>query len=82
MWHFVNADPYGSSKVKGQGEFEKVVYDFLLVPNSILGRRVRFLRDICDLSLEPFFGILVLTPRGRRRSKVMVDLGVLGMGSY
>ena len=34
FWHFANADPYGSSKVKGEGEFGKVVYDFLLVFNS------------------------------------------------
>ena len=52
------------------------------MPNSNFGRRMRCLRDICDFSLEPFFGILVMTLRGRRRSKVKVDLGVLGMGSY
>ena len=28
------------------------------------------------------FGISVLTLRGRRRPKVKVDMGVLGMGSY
>ena len=52
------------------------------MPNSNFGRRMRCLRDISDFSLEPFFGIPVLTLRGRRRSKVKVDLGVLGMGSY
>ena len=50
--------------------------------NSNFGHRIRCLRDICDFSLEPFFWIPVLTLRGRRRSKVKEDLGVLGMGSY
>ena len=52
------------------------------MPNSNFDRRMRCLRDICDFSLEPFFGISVLTLRGRRMSKVKVDLRVLGMGSY
>ena len=51
--HFTNADPCGSSNVKGQGEYGKVVYDFLLVPNSNFDRRVRCLGDICEF-LEPF----------------------------
>ena len=65
-----------------QGQYGKVVYGFLSVPNSNFGRWMRCLRDICDFSLEPFFEIPVLTLRGRRRSKVKVDLEVLGMGSY
>ena len=52
------------------------------MPNSNFGRRMRRLRDICDFSLEPFLGIPVLTLRGSRRSKVKVDLGVLGISSY
>ena len=52
------------------------------MPNSNSGRRMRCLRDICDFSLESLFKIPVLTLKGRRRSKVKVDLGVLGMGSY
>ena len=52
------------------------------MPNSNFGRRMRCLRDISDFSLEPFFGIPVLTLRGRRRSKVKVDLGVFVMGFY
>ena len=31
------------------------------MPNSNFCRRMRCLRDICDFSLEPFFGIPVLT---------------------
>ena len=49
------------------------------MPNSNFGHRMRCLRDICDFSLEPFFRIPVLTLSSRRRLKVKVDLGVLGM---
>ena len=49
------------------------------MPNSNFGHRMRCLRDICDFSLKPCFGIPVLTRMGRRRSKVKVDLGLLGM---
>ena len=58
------------------------MYEFLLVPNSSLDRRMRLVRDICAFSLKPFFGSPSLSLRGHRRSKVKVDLGVLGMGSY
>ena len=48
--------------IQGQGEFGKVVYGFLLVPNSNFGRRMRCLRDVCDFSLEPFLGIPCFDP--------------------
>ena len=50
------------------------------MPSNNFSRRMRSLRDICDFSMEPFIGIPVSTLRGRRRSKVKVDLGVFGMG--
>ena len=67
--------------VKGQGEFGKVTYGFLFVPNSNHRRRTS-LRVINDFQLEPFLGGPILTLRGHRRSKVKVDFEVLGMGSY
>ena len=53
--HFTNDDPYGSFKVKGQGEFGKVVYGFLLVSNNNFGHRMLCLRDICEPFLDPYF---------------------------
>ena len=73
---------HSRSKVKGQSEFEKrsymISYQCVIVtwPSDVL------LREICDLSLEQFFWIPDLTLRGHRRSKIKVDLRVLGMGSY
>ena len=61
--------------VKGQSEYAKIAYGFLLVPNSNFGRGMRCLQDICGFSLESFFGISVLTLMSRDGSKVKVDLG-------
>ena len=40
--------PLGQFNFKDQGEFGKVVYGFLLMPNSNFGRRMRCLQDFCD----------------------------------
>ena len=63
-----------SLKVKGQGEFGKVTYGFLLGPYSNHRRRTHRLRVINDFQLEPFLGYPILTPCGHHSPKTTVDM--------
>ena len=70
FWHFANADPYGSSKVKGHHTILSGLTSWAILPVSImlLRRTVSEIQPCKVLGFE----LPILTLRGHSRSKVKV----------
>ena len=72
FWHFANADPYGSSKVKGHRAMLLGLTSRVILSVSIMLLR----RTVSEI--QPFkvlgFELLILTLRSHSKSKVKVNL--------